>query len=571
MTHRILLLHRLDMAAASLLASQLLQKGELREAPVITVLDPVLHTYACINGMPDAQLLQLPGYDDDAPEAAARALASARLMTGQADELMAELIPEARGAAWLTFWLRMLLTTVYACRGMARALAKQTVGDTVHLLLPDQPHRYGYHSFMPGLVINEGLRAAGQSPRLYVNPLPPHDAPMLPDPMTAPVGLAVGILCHIPTCFADSALFSAELQASGQAVLVMPSQVYDVVTDPLPRCGLVPSAVLAARLPAPQRAALDAVLDRLGGVLTQHLGLLVSGAGMVQKQVVALVEAYRMNALLFFAMQAHFADRPPKTMVLSNHDVGLHGALVSFARRHRMHTVMVPHAKIFNGVVASYGHDILCLTHPLQGGEVIDLDGYRMPTGTLDFAKTLQVAAVPPKPLATLGVALNAVSANAISLVDMHSYLPGLRQLLDWCATQRIECRIRCRPNGSAFAMLCTELGLKTEELLAHQAGSMVEYAQGCDLVLCYDIPTSGAFDLLDQGIPVAQVLCRRLEPEHCRMADARVLPRWPVAETLQQLARFKTDPLALWRFRHTQICQRARAGEAALPLRAWL
>ena len=99
----------------------------------------------------------------------------------------------------------------------------------------------------------------------------------------------------------------------------------------------------------------------------------------------------------------------------------------------------------------------------------------------------------------------------------------------------------------------------------------MLDHARGCDLVLGYDIPTSGAFDLLEVGIPVLQTLCRRLEPEESRMANATVVPQLPVAQVMDRLQAFVDDPLALWRFRREQTAQYLRAGADAQPLRAWL
>ncbi len=569
MADRILVLHRLDIAPAAQLAEQLTAQGG--EPPLLTVLDPSLHTYAVISGTPSARLLNLRGGDVDSCEAAARALSAARLISGEADELMSSLIPSARGAGWLSFWFRTLHTAGYGCRSIAKQLAPHVANDTVHVLLPDVPHRYGYHSFVPGHVIQTGLRAAGQTPRLWMNPLPAQDAVHLPDPWSVPADMAPELLCCIPTCFHDAALFTAELQASGKAVLVLPSPVYDVPTDGLPRCAMVPSEQLADRLAPADLQALDTLLPSLVALLMRHLEPLLGSTGMAQRQAQAMAEGYRHNALLYLALQARFGAQPPHTLLISNHDVGLHGAMLSFARRNNLRTVMVPHAKIFNSVVPSYDQDVLCLTHPMQGGEVIDMDGCRMATGTLDFGRSLQLPAQAPKPLATLGIVLNAVSANTIVLLDMHVYMHGLQLLLAWCAARGVACRIRCRPNGSVLPMLSARFGLDADALAANQEGSLVDFAQGCDLVLGYDVPTSGAFDLLEQGLPVLQTLCRRLEPEQLRMADARIVPRLFIAETLRQLDSFVDDPLALWRYRRSQHAKLVAAGADAQPLRAWL
>ena len=375
----------------------------------------------------------------------------------------------------------------------------------------------------------------------------------------------------MPTCFQDSALFTAELQASGKAVLVLPSPVYDVPTDGLPRCSLAPPQQLAERLAPADLQALEALLPQLSALLMQHIEPLLGHPGMAQRQVDAIVDGYRLNALLYLALQARFGRQPPRTLLISNHDVGLHGAMVSFARQHGLRILMVPHAKIFNSVVPSYDQDVLCLTHPMQGGEVIDVDGCRMATGLLDFGRDLRLPSQAPRPLATLGIVLNAVSANTIMLLDMHIYLHGLQQLVAWCQARQVRCRIRCRPNGSILPLVSARLGLDAEELAQHQQGSLVDFAQGCDLVLGYDVPTSGAFDLLEQGLPVLQALCRRLEPEQLRMADARIVPRLFIADTLQKLDSFVDDPLALWRYRRDQHARLVAASAEAQPLRAWL
>ena len=569
MVDRILVLHRLDIAPAEQLAKQLAAQGG--EPPVLTVLDPSLHTYAVSTGLRSAQLLNLRGGDVDSAEAAARALSAARIISGEADTLLSGLIPAARGAAWLSFWFRTLHTTAYGCRSIARTLAPHVARDQVHLLLPDVPHRYGYHSYVPGQVMHRVLREAGQTPRLWTNPVPPHDPVQLPDPWSAPEGMAPELLCCVPTCFHDSALFTAELLASGKSVLVLPSPVYDVPTDGLPRCSLALPDQLAERLDSADLQALEALLPRLAALLMTHIEPLLGHAGMAQRQVDVIVEGYRQNMLLYLALQGRFGRQAPKTLLISNHDVGLHGAMVSFARQHGLRIVMVPHAKIFNSVVPSYDQDVLCLTHPMQGGEVIDVDGCRMATGLLDFGRSLQLPSQPPKPLATLGIVLNAVSANTIMLLDMHIYMHGLQQLLAWCSAHGVHCRVRCRPNGSILPMVSARLGIDAEELARQQQGSLVDFAQGCDLVLGYDVPTSGAFDLLEQGLPVLQTLCRRLEPEQLRMADERIVPRLSVADTLQQLDRFVAEPLALWRYRRSQHARLVAASAEAQPLRAWL
>jgi len=570
MTHRIFALHRTDLAAAAQLAQQLLRSGAATQSPRVTVLDPVLQHQADMMGLPGVHLLRLPD-TGVAADGTARALAATRLLCADTDAAMATLIPEARGAAWCSHWLKMLHFMVLAYRSALPHLAQVLHGETINLLLPDTPQRYGFHSFMPGLVLHEGLRAAGLHTQLFANPLPAWDAPRLPDPQAQAAAGDVDLLAHLPTCFYDSALFCSEVLASGRRALALPSQLFDAETPGLPRCAMVGDEVLAERLTATQRSGLDHALDAVGAALARGLSPLLDNPGKVQQQVLALVQGFRANALLFFALQARFGERPPATLLISNHDAGLHGGLLSFARRHRIRTVVVPHSKVFNFPLHSYGHDLLCLTHPLGRREVMDLDSCRLPTALLDFAKPLQVKPTEPVPLATLGVVLNSVSAGALCLLDLDAYLAGLAQLLAWCREHGVACRIRCRPTESSCQLLAAELGIAIEELHAHQQGSLVEFGAGCDLVLGYDVPTSGVFDLLNAGQPVMQALCRRLSPEEYRIVDDAVVPTLALPEALARLAVFRHEPLALWQFRREQLHQQWQAGLAARPLRAYL
>ena len=250
---------------------------------------------------------------------------------------------------------------------------------------------------------------------------------------------------------------------------------------------------------------------------------------------------------------------------------GVHGALQSFARRFGVRTVLLPHAKIFNDVIPSRGHDMLCLTHPLQGGGVQDLDGAHMPMAVLDFEEAWQLDARPPRPLKVLGLVLNSVSMNSLPVVDMSTYLAGIKRLRAWCAAHDVVCRIRCRPNGSALSLMCAALGLDLAELVADQDGQITDFGDRCDLVLGYDVPTSGAYQLLRRGTPMVQALCRRLAPQEWRIVDPQTVPQLNLDDSLQRLDEFHADPLALWQFGRQQTARYLNASAQARPLRAWL
>ncbi len=570
MTDRILALHRVDLDAAAQLLAQLRARGDVDDSAVVTVFDPVVHTYAVLNGHSRVQLIPLP-FCEVSTGATPRAWSATRSLSAAVDQVLADEVPEAAGAAWCGHWLQFVHLVSLGWQGIARHVAQRLKGDRIHVLLPDLPYAFGFHSFLPGVVVSDVLRSAGLSVQLYGSVVPPADAPLLPDVLPSDGTASPDLLVHLPTCFYDAATFVDEVQASGRRALVLPAQFYDAPTDGLARCPMVAPSVLAARLPAADLVRIDRLLGRLGELLTRHLGPFVPAAALLQRQVAALLEGFRHNALVFFTLEQALGRRPPRTLLLSNHEGGFHGALFSFARRHAARLVLVPHSKIFNVPVKSRGHDLLCLTHPLQAGDVFDLDGNRLTAARLDFREPLQQGGVPPRPLATLGIVLNTLSDTGMVVPDLQAYVDGLRRLLLWCSAHGVACRIRSRPNGSALVMLSAALGVTPESLADQQGGSITDFGRACGLLVGYDTPTSGLFDLLNQGMPVVQGRSRRLGPEEWTIVDDNVVPQHTVPELLAQLDAWQADPVALWRFRRDQQARLATRRADALPLRHWL
>ena len=570
MTDRILALHRVDLDHAARLLAQLRASGDVDDKAVVTVFDPVMHTYAVLNGHSQVQLIPLP-HCEIASHAVPRAWAATRSLCADVAEVLSQHIPEASGAAWCAHWMQFVHLVSLGWRDMARQIAQRLQGDRVHVLLPDQPYAFGFHSFLPGLVVSDVLRSAGLPVKLYGTSLPPPDAPLLPDPLPADGAAAPDLLCHLPTCFYDAETFVDEVRASGRNALVLPAQFYDCPTEGLTRSRMVAPAVLAARLPAATLACIDSLMAPLAEVLGRHWAPRLPAPGLLQKQVAAVLDGLRHNALMFHALDQALGAQPPKRLLLSNHEGGCHGALFSFAKRHGIQILLVPHSKIFNVPVKSRDHDVLCLTHPLQAGDVYDLHGDRLNVGWLDFREPLQHSGSPPRPLATLGVVLNSLSDTGMLVPDLAAYVDGLRRLRQWCETHGVACRLRSRPNGSALVMLSAALGVSPESLAQEQGGSITDFGRGCDLVVGYDLPTSGLFDLLSQGLPVVQARCRQLGPEEWPIVDDRVVPRHGLPALLAQLDGWHADPVALWRFRRDQQAQVAARRATVMPLRHWL
>lgn len=562
MNDLLVITHRLDIPAGRLLAAQW---PDAR--PVVVC--PHLADRCEAEGL-KVDLLRLPGLE--VPwDAYRQARADAQRLQAQLDQVLARFDPLAPGCDWLQ---HDLFYTLYTVRGFAaiwsRAIALHPQA-TWHVPLPDLAFRYGCHSYLPALALLERLGAAGRPLKAYGHALPAWDVDRLPDLAALPPDMAVDLISHLPTCFYDHAHFEQALVASGQRCLNLRSQHYDVPIEHLPSAPMAPLDQVCATLAPAVLDHIETALVAAAEVLRQGLAPFIASPRYLGPQVQALVGLLRRQMVFAASLARHFDHRPARTLVLSNHDTGLHGPLLSHARRHRSQVLLLPHSKIFNAPVPSEGLDIHCLTHAVQGVPVQNAAGQGVRTATLAFPEPMQWDAQAPRRLKTLGVLLAGVSYSALCGADLDRYVRGLRQILDWCQAQGVVCRIRCKPSEPMIGLLTQGLDLPIERLLNDMGGSLGDFAGACDVCLSYDIPTSASVELLRQGVPTLHALVRPLLPEEAALMHTSIVPRALVADVLGQLEPLVSDPHLLWAFKRDQFQAYARAWAQARPLAAFL
>ncbi len=561
MQHSVLVNHRTDF----MLAQQLL--SQLPEAEVL-LFDPQLLEHARNLGLHHARLQRWPGNDLNwrvyrgvREEAAA--------LQARVDAALATLVPEAPGCQWHHYGLFYLLFTLRGYAAIGEQLAAQRPTTRLHVIAPQQAFRYGQHSFVPALALMQTFGRAGLPGQFYSYDLPAPPEEQVPDLRTA-ADARPELLVHLPTCFYDHAYFEGEVLASGQRALNLPSPFYDVKLPAIPGLPLEPLLSLGQRLPAAQLDRIDGVLATLRQILQEALAPLMPSPALLSLQLQALLEAYRRQLMFFESLEQAFAGRTAHQLLISNHDAGLHGPLLSHAQRHRMKVLLVPHAKFFNAPAPELPN-ALCLSHALQGTAVAGLSGRPVASATLAFPERLTLPETLPQPLRTLGVLLAGVSYNSMCAADMDAYLEGLRRLHDWCAGQGIDCRLRCKPTDGFASQIAEHLGIGVQDILRQFDGSLADFGAACDLCLGYDVPTSGAIELLRQGTPMVHAQLRPLLPEELSLLNGRIVPLRMLDETLAQLQQWQQDPSALWRFRRQQHAAYLQLQAEARPLRDFL
>ncbi len=554
--------------AAEIAAAAQLAQGV--EQPEFIVFDPVLVDRLTEAGLGPLQCLSWP----DAPPYHALPAEAHRLTRalGQALDAAAQpLWPGLGIGAWQHLSLYYLHLALLWYGPLFEAMAEQLNGRKLHLLLCDRPQNFYFPSFVPGLLLLQQAQRSGIPFQAYNYNTRTDDAPHVPalhgqrDADGQPF-----LLTHLPTCVYDMEGFNAEIAASGKAVVNLRSHLWDVPVRADTQIAAVPAETLQHAVSAEDGARIDSVVQALAAPVDAHLARWLTAPSYRTRQVAQLQAVYRAQLLSLALLEQHFADALPSRLLLSDHDTGLHGPLEAFARRHQRPMVIVPHSKASNDF-EFHVHDATVLYSPNQGETVYDVAQQRPAQHVLDYPLNLQFDTALPTPVRTVGLLLNGLSLNGVPGADLGAYLPGIAQIVQWCAEKGVTLILRSRPGQSLQGLLIEHAGLTAAQMADSLQGTMADFAQRCDLCLMYDAPTSGALELLKRGIPILNPVVTRLTRRETATISADLVPRAGLDATLDRASAMVADVLELQRFRKQQFQALVQRCGVGLPLRSFL
>lgn len=546
--------HRLDLPAAAALQNQL-------EGAELLLFDPQLFDQARSLGLGNARLARTvgPGFMS---EVFRRARSDMAAHQARLDAVLAELLPEAEGCQWGYFNAFYALLNLRGYAALGRCLAEDApAGAVVHLLGAAAPYRYGQPSGAACMAMAAALQGAGVQHRSYLYDVGQLPGPELPDWRPLEQRPAARRWAHLPTCFYDKDYLAAQILAAQGDCLQVPAQFYDVELSGIERLPLRPLDEVRAALGPAHQQQCEELAARVRPVVLQLLASELRNEAFIQLQAQALVEALLLQFTLFHDVEQRVQALPGQ-LLLSNHDSGLLGGLLSLARRHRLPVLMLPHAKFQNIPLPKLGGQMQCLHHPVQGADCRDTDDRRVPGALLRFGERHQPvpAQAPAQPLRTLGVLLSGLSHNGLSTADIRAYLDGLRQLQDWGRRRGVEVLLRYKPTEGFPLLLQESLGVTPESLQRGVAQPLVAFVQGCDACLGYDIPTSAAIEPLMHAVPMLHCQLRALVWEEKALLDRELVPSLPLGECLDELDAWWRDPALQWDFQrrqHARLAQR--------------
>lgn len=562
MSPAIVILSPADLPAAAQIAARL-------DGHELLVFDPVLIDAVAEAGLGAARWLQW----DAAPPFArlpAEAHHQAHALGAQLDAVAEPLWPGLGLGSWQHLNLYYLHMALAWYAPLFAALVPQLAGRTLHVPLCDAPQHFYFPSFVPALLLLLAAQRSGIAFQAYSFPGPADPGPQVPALHGSPAPpRGPFLLAHLPTCFYDIGHFDAEIAAAGMAVVNLRAPRWDVPVRADTTVDAVPAAGMRGAVPVAALARVDAVTAALAEVLDRHLAPWLAAPAYRRRQTAHLRAGFEAQLLSLVLLNQHFAATPPRRLLLSDHDCGLHGPLCAFARQHQRPTVVLPHSRT-SADIEFLPHDATVVHHAIQGGAVHDLAQRRPAQHAIDYPLALRWNTAPTGTVRTVGLLLNGVALNGVPGADLAPWLLGIAEIADWCRAQGVELLVRSRPGQSLRQLLVARCGLDAAQMAASVQGTMAAFAERCDLCLMYDAPTSGALELLARGIPLLNPVASGLTRRERATVDEQVVPRAATAASLARAAELLADPLEFERFRKQQMLALMQSLATARPLRSF-
>ena len=445
------------------------------------------------------------------------------------------------------------------------------MGDVhFYVLLYDNPSYFYFPSFNPPLLLLNALIRKNIEFSAYNYGGKYQNANIVPDLFEGNSAKEkFDVLVHVPTCLYDYNYFSSEIKATGKSVVCLKSIHWDVPFEASTTVGVRNSDEGGAPFLATLQPAIDLFIESISEKLNLMLGPFIRQPQFRNRQVHFISSLYRSQVVTYLLLKEYFKYGVPGKVVLSEHDTGFHGPIVSFAEKNRIPILFVPHSKI-SADIEFNGENAISLTHPLQGNIPFDRNGKRMVSFKLSFPEVLTCSTAYPQRIRKVGLLLNGISANGVS-VDFNLYLKGIREISHWCRKNGIELGIRCRPGMTLFKFLEDHVGIDRASLLRAVNCPITEFANSYDLCLMYGTPTTGAIEYLKNAIPILNPISEDLSRAAAAIADTNIIPRGSIGTILGLLDSFLSDTTNFSLFRTDQFKKYVNSFGDSYPLRHFL
>jgi hypothetical protein len=481
-------------------------------------------------------------------------------------------VPEAVGCHWQYHNIFYQLLTINSHILLCDKLLQLPHDVKFHILINDVPLKYYLPSFWPAILLLERLNSLHIPFTAYSYNRRDDSPEYIPtgDNFSSSSG-PYQAFTYLPTSYSDYLFFEEEINAAGAKVLNFPSMNWNIPFQTFLTVGFCPVDEVFATLPLALQEAISKTTASVSIILAQLFLTYVRTEEYVIRQANYLAKQYEAQMIFYVSLDREFSSSPPKKLIMSNHEAGFQGPLTSFARKYNVPVVLLPHSKIFNFPVTSSYANTIALTHPLQGGAIVNLYGKSIDTHLISFPERQSNLTRPVASLKKVGIILNKFSCDGYTAIDSVGYAQGLKKLLSWCESYGIHCKPRLRPGHTSIIWSAAEIGFDASELAMNAQGSISDFAQDCEMCLMYDCPTSGAIELLGMAMPTINTVFRPLCSSESSITSSKIIPRESVEETLKRLDFYRLNPNELFMFRNRQFALYTASFGDSRPLRMFL
>ncbi len=476
----------------------------------------------------------------DYPTLVQSAHALAFALEQELDQSLRALLSGSSIAAWQHMNLHYFFMSFqwYSC--LWRDVLEKLREGKLHVFLNDNPAYYYWPSFLPALLLLEQLRTWNISFSAVTYGARPDESDVVMNLCDCnPDSERFDLLTHLPTCFYDIDYFNAELRASGKSNINIVSKYWDVALAATKNINLIrlkDQQTLSGGQPA-----LDVIAEQLAEKLDSLLTPYIATPDFRARQASHLSNLYQSQLASAYLLEQYFKRHKPGKMLLSDHDAGFHGPLISFAEQHNIPVFLLPHSKVSHDVDFTY-QNITALTHPIQGLPLVNGCQKRLLHFALSYPENFSSRSAMPPPIKKIGLLLNGLSLNGVLCTDFATYINGIKKIDQWCKQSGVELSIRCRQGQALAEILNQAIGMERVGVQSVLAGSLQSFAQSIDLCLMYDAPTSAVIEFLRTGIPILNPIPAPLSKAEALWANSAIVPRDRVEATLEMLDGFIAD-----------------------------
>jgi hypothetical protein len=387
---------------------------------------------------------------------------------------------------------------------LVRALTAQRLGEVCDAQLPEGrigvfrptlPQRFYFDSFLATDLFvgcSRRFRVVDEYDRPQPE-LPTADTHCFDFARVAALARAGGAgataVVHIPTCYANQALFTEAIKARFPAVIDLPSPMWDIAVH-----RSAPMQVRLDQLPRdhlPAQAA--AYRDEARRSFEAALAPLVPGRAALQQQAECLAAQSQLQAINHHGLLEALRGTRPH-FVLSDHDTGSLGPLFSVAAALQAPVTVLPHS----------AYPAFVLPHALRV-RVIERVGFDTRARTV-LGEPVAIAPVAlgalPRPVEraavqTVCLLVNTLHGQGLSYIDLAGLTRFHRRLSALCRTHGARLVVRLKPNAAGAMMAASAFELPEDGLRQTLSRPLHEIAAEADLCITYGEPTTGGIEFL--------------------------------------------------------------------------